>query len=234
MKIQSKWAAVLAELVGTFSLTFALLAAIKAQGGAMQLAQMNMLGHVETVPAFLLATPFVAAIVLGILVTVLGSVSGAHINPAITFGLWTIKKIDAGRAVMYIIAQLAGASVALLLAHYFMSSLSLDKFTGPASMQLFLAEAIGTMALGFGVAAAVLNNKSGHEAGVVVGGSLFMGIVFAAFATGAGILNPAVMLGLQSVSWAFILGPIVGAVIGMQLYSLLFNSTLSVKVKAKK
>jgi glycerol uptake facilitator-like aquaporin len=233
MKIQSKWAAVLAELVGTFSLTFAILAALKAQGGAMQLAQMNMLGHVETVPAFLLATPFVAAATLGILVVVLGNVSGAHINPAITLGLWTIKKIEAGRAVMYIVAQLAGAAIALLVAQYFVSSMSLDKFTGPGSLQLFLAEALGTMALGFGVAAAVLNNKSGHEAGILVGGSLFIGIVFAAFAAGAGILNPAVMVGLQSVSWSFILGPVVGAVAGIQLYSLLFNST-SKSVKAKK
>jgi len=233
MKIQSKWAAVLAELVGTFSLTFAVLAALKAQGGAMQLAQMNMLGHVETVPAFLLATPFVAAATLGILVAILGSVSGAHINPAITLGLWTIKKIDANRAIMYIVAQLAGAAIALLLANYFVSNMSLDKLTGPGSLQLFLAEALGAMALGFGVAAAVLNNKSGHEAGILVGGSLFIGIVFAAFATGAGILNPAVMIGLQSISWSFILGPIVGAIAGIQLYSLFFNST-SGAAKAKK
>ena len=235
MKIQSKWAAVLAELVGTFGLTFAILAALKTQGGAMQLAQMNMLGHVETVPAYLLTTPFVAAIALGIIVALLGGISGGHINPAITIGLWTLKKVDTSKAVMYVIAQLAGATIALLLAHYFMSSLSISTFTGPASIELFVAEALGTMMLAFGVAAVVLNNKTGHEAGLLVGGSLFVGIVFAAFATGGGILNPAVMVGLQSISWSFALGPIVGAIVGVQLYNLLYSSTITaVKAKTKK
>ena len=47
-------------------------------------------------------------LMLGLLVYTIGSISGAHVNPAITLGLYVLNKIDATRATRYIIAQLCG------------------------------------------------------------------------------------------------------------------------------
>jgi aquaporin Z len=49
-----------------------------------------------------------------IALSVVGKVSGAHINPAVTFGFWMLKKMDARTALGYVLAQLAGALIGCL------------------------------------------------------------------------------------------------------------------------
>src|SRR5229473_2443147 len=46
---------------------------------------------------------------MAIIVSMTMSISGAHLNPAVTFGLWIADKIDGGRAGQYVLAQLLGA-----------------------------------------------------------------------------------------------------------------------------
>ncbi|MDR3245909.1 MAG: aquaporin, partial [Prevotellaceae bacterium] len=45
------------------------------------------------------------------MVYAIGGVSGCHINPAITFGMWIAKKIDGKDAVMYVLFQIIGALI---------------------------------------------------------------------------------------------------------------------------
>ncbi len=54
--------------------------------------------------------------------------------------------------------------------------------------------------------------------GVVVGGSLLLGIAIAAGFGSNGVLNPAVAFGIGSFGLMYIAGPILGAVCGMQAY----------------
>ncbi|CAN5884558.1 aquaporin Z [soil metagenome] len=42
----------------------------------------------------------------------IGHISGCHLNPAVTVGLWAGGRIDAGKVIPYIVAQVAGAIVA--------------------------------------------------------------------------------------------------------------------------
>src|SRR5512145_1983648 len=62
---------------------------------------------------------FAIGITFGIVITAviyaLGRVSGAHINPAVTFALWATKRFPGGDAVTYIIAQCTGAVTGSLL-----------------------------------------------------------------------------------------------------------------------
>ena len=53
---------------------------------------------------------------------------------------------------------------------------------------------------------------------MVVGGSLLLGIAVAALLGSNGVLNPAVALGIGSFNVMYVLGPILGSVLGMQLY----------------
>src|SRR3954471_20977203 len=61
---------------------------------------------------------------LAIMVSVTAHVSGGHVNPAVTAGLWVTGKIQTTRAGLYVVAQLLGAAVgALALRGTFPSSL---------------------------------------------------------------------------------------------------------------
>jgi len=46
--------------------------------------------------------------------SIVGKISGAHINPAVTFGFWMMRKMDAKTAACYVLAQLAGAFLGCL------------------------------------------------------------------------------------------------------------------------
>ncbi len=90
-----------AELIGTFLLTFIGGAAIiNGQAGLIGVA----LAHGLTV---------------ALVISSLGHISGAHINPAVTVGFLVTKKMEMKEGVVYIIAQMAGAVLAALVLKQF-------------------------------------------------------------------------------------------------------------------
>lgn len=162
-------------------------------------------------------TPVVAGLTLGLLVYTIGSVSGAHVNPAITLGLYVLNKIDATRATRYIIAQLCGGVLAWIL----VSLVQQTPFEAPNftifSMPVLLGEIAGTIVLAVGVASVVYDKVSRGASGLTIGGSLMLGAVLAGpFSTG--VLNPAVAIGLGSASALFLIAPLIGGVLGMWIY----------------
>lgn len=159
-----------------------------------------------------------AGATLALLVLTIGKLSGAHVNPAVTIGLWTLRKIETTTAVVYIAAQMLGAAVALRMFQFFYGDV-LQNSAGTFEWRIFVAEAIGALIFTFGVAAAVTQKMNGFKAAFTVGGSLALGALVAATASN-GILNPAVSLGLNSWSWTYAVAPILGAVLGMNIYDL--------------
>ncbi len=191
----------IAEALGTF--TLALVVAL------------SLAGH------FPVSTPVLAALVLGLFVYSIGHISGAHINPAVTLGLWSIKKIKSADAVNYIIAQAVGGAIALFLASY-VGSVGVSAGTVVAnSLQVGLAELLGTFFFAFGIASAVYGKTPVEASGLVVGGSLLLGITISALLGANGVLNPAVALGIGSFGVMYVVGPIVGSILGMQAYKYL-------------
>ena len=190
---------VLAEYVGTFSLAFAVLASVNGVLGS-------------SVP-----TPIIAATTLFIAVLTIGQFSGAHINPAITIGLWSARKVDFAQTISYVIAQVAGAFSAAAIVSTLLDGNMVTIGAGQVDARIFMAETIGMLFFAFGVAAAVYNEYKGIDAAAVVGGSLFLGIVVASVLSN-GILNPAVALAVDSVNIAYLLAPVLGSIIGVNLY----------------
>lgn len=164
---------------------------------------------------FPIVTPVLAGLTLGLFVYTIGALSGCHINPAVTIGLLSIGKIKMGEAAKYIVAQLVGGFLASALLVYM--SVSLPPILAGGMTQV-LAEMLGTMLLAFGVASIVYGKVSDVASGLVIGGSLLLGISVAAMMGSAGILNPAVALGLNAYHPTYIVGQIVGAVLGFNLY----------------
>lgn len=197
----------LAEFVGAFALTFAVLASING------------------VLAGAVATPVLAGIVLALFVLSVGAISGSHINPAVTVGMFSVRQIDWVHAIGYIAAQLLGALAAVGVMNGFLDKEVIQLVAKDDwDSKVMLAEALGAGFFVFGVAATVHRRFDGLAGAVLAGGSLFLGIVFASAAGSLGVLNPAVALGLDIFNWTYIVGPIVGAVVGANVYALLMTS----------
>ena len=178
-----------------------------------------------------------AGLTVGLLVLLIGGISGAHVNPAVTIGQWTLRQISTLTAVVYVCAQMLGGLAAWKLNEWLLDS-PLKSIAGPKfSGRVLVAEIIGTFIFGLGVAVAVKKGYKGLKAAGTIGTALFIGILVASLASN-GVLNPAVAVGIQSWDWAYAVGPIIGAILGMNLYILLTEpfiparTTSSVKVSA--
>jgi glycerol uptake facilitator-like aquaporin len=167
-------------------------------------------------------TLLTVGITLGLLVATIGSISGAHVNPAVTLGLLSIKKIEWKEAFTYIVAQFAGAALALILVR--LHSTPLPAIDSTFSWVAIVAEAIGALVFTFGIASIVLatdSTKVESKAPYVIGGSLTLGATIAVGLGSNAVLNPAVAFAIGSFGPAYIIGPIVGAVAGMWLFKVL-------------
>jgi aquaporin Z len=235
--------ALVAEMLGTFSLVFAVLAATKVAAGGAQIVQQNPLsGGLEAVPVYFISIPLIAAFAIGLSVMTLGKFSGGHFNPAVTFGMWSSKKIRTASAVAYILVQLLGAFAAFGVMQLFLPGATAIAFSNTEPWRIFAAEALGMGIFVFGIGAAVSQERSTLESGLMIGGSLFLGLVFTGFVSGAGFLNPALFAAtVRSISsikdTAPIFGPLLGAAIGIALYNVMndpkaFKSSLPTKQTA--
>lgn len=184
----------LAELIGTFTLSLVVGLSLSAQ--------------------FPIITPVLAALTLGLFVYSIGVISGCHINPAVTLGLLSVGKIKMDEAGKYIVAQLVGgflASVLLVQLGAMMAPIAVGGVTQ------ILAELIGMAVFTFGIGAVVFGKVSDVVSGVVIGGSLLLGISIAAMVGSAGVLNPAVALAINAFHPTYIIGEILGSLIGFTL-----------------
>lgn len=171
------------------------------------------------------ANPWVATIfavfTLMFLAYSLGHVSGAYVNPALVVGAMFVNKITPLKALYYIIAEIAGAALAILVIKY-AGIATPGAATTAFSWHLFSAELIGTALFAYGVATVAFGRTHRAATGFVVGISLFAGIILSSlFLNGTSFsasLNPAISFGLQGLNLATIFGPVLGAIIGMWTY----------------
>lgn len=171
-----------------------------------------------------------AGLTLAMLVFALGRVSTGYFNPVITFAMLTARKLDVLTAFLYIVVQMLGAWGAYFLYAYFVKN-GLQEIGGKFEWRIFTAEAVGTGIFAFGLAAAYYQGLSRAATAAFSGLALMLGSVTASTVT-LGILNPAVALGARAFEWAYILGPVLGALVGFHLYAQLFAERAVVAVRA--
>jgi glycerol uptake facilitator-like aquaporin len=190
----------LAEMLGTFLLTAAVLTSFMS--------------------GFPLPTLAVAAITLGTIVYMVGSVSGAHVNPAITIGLFSLRKITFRDALLYVVCQLIGAFLATMLLQ---KLITVELLVATDTTEAIVGELIGAFVFAAGVASVVYGRVHEAASGLAVGVSLFLGITLASSGS-LGIINPAVAIGIGAISPVYLLAPVVGALGGMQFYRWMIGS----------
>ncbi len=191
--------------------------------GTALLVMMALILLNTTAVSYFVATS--VAVTLGLIVLLFSGISGAHVNPAITFGLWTARRIATIQAIGYIVAQMLGALASWKLYEY-LSHNPVAAKSVTFSTSVLLAEVVGTFVLAMGIAAALVRGFELLQAALTIGGAFFTGIMLAAVAS-AGLLNPAVALGVRSWSTVYVLGPVVGAVVGINLYMFLFAQSVA-------
>jgi aquaporin Z len=196
-----KIAALAAEFLGTGVLAFVVLAVSRSQIGI----------------------PYFVAIAAGMAVMLMGLGLGrdVQLNPALTLALWTARRNSALKTVLFVIVQLLGGMAAYALFKYFSRS-PIQALPTTFDAHVLIAEAFGTFIFTF-IAAGVAYQRQHWLVRVVTsGGGLTIGIMLASVAA-AGFLNPAVALAANAWAWGtYVAGPVLGAIIGVNLFGLLF------------
>lgn len=169
---------------------------------------------------------------MGLIVSATLSISGGHMNPAVTFGLWIARKIDGRNAVLYVIAQLLGAVVgaALLLAVFPGPSVRAVSYGTPllSAITTFwhgvFLEAVLTFLLVSAVFGTIVSRQAPKIAGWGVGIAILVDVLVGGHATGAA-MNPARAFGPAIVSWTwsgqvvYWLGPLLGALVAALVWT---------------
>jgi MIP family channel proteins len=212
-----------AEFVGAFTLIFI---------GAGSIVAANLIHDPS-----LIGVAIAHGLAIAIMVSALGHISGGHFNPAVTFGFLVTRRIKPQIAVVYWLAQLAGAALAALLLQQLLPRAPTEavKLGVPAvgggvnGGAAFGLEAIFTFFLVWVVFATAVDPRGTFKsiAGLAIGLTLTMDILFGGPFTGAA-MNPARAFGPQLVGnhwtngWVWYAGPLLGGAVAAMMYELLY------------
>ena len=206
------------EFVGVFALIF-----IAAGGAAYARSPIDL--------------AFANGLVIAVMVSAAGPISGGHINPAVTLGFLVTRRMTPLLAVVYWIAQFGGAVLAALLLKWVIpngaesaSNLGVPALgSGIGSGQAVVIEAVLTFFLVWVVFATAVDPRGTfkHVAGLAIGFVIAFDVLMAYGLTG-GAMNPARAFGPQLAGnhwahgWVWYVGPFAGGVIAASLYELLY------------
>jgi aquaporin Z len=208
-----------AEALGTFALVFVAAAVVVVNGGFPN----SGIG--------LLGIALAQAAVLSVMITATMTISGGHLNPAVTVGLLVTRRIALGPAVAYIVTQLAAACLAALLVQRLLPAapVRLALLGVPViASTVTLGQAIGLeLVLTFFLMSAVFGTAVSPDtprvAGFGIGLVLLFDILVGGPLTGAA-MNPARAFGpaLVSGQWlghmVYWIGPLAGAILAALLW----------------
>lgn len=209
----------LAESLGTFALVF-------CGTGAIIINQQT--GGVVTHAG--IAITF--GLVVMAMIYALGSVSGAHLNPAVTLAFWLRDQTDARQGMAYIGSQIVGALLASGLLHFLFPENQFLGATLPAgsAMQSFILEAMLTFFLMLVILRIAQGDRDIQSlAGIVIGGVVLLEAMFAGPICGASMnparsLAPAIMSGHLEHLWIYLTAPPLGALLAVPCNRALQNN----------
>ena len=205
-----------AEALGAFALVFAGCGAIVANA-----SYDGALGTVGIALVF--------GLVIMAMIYATGHLSGAHLNPSVTLAFSLTRHFPLRDALAYIPAQLAGATAAaaVLLALWPDKPAHLGA-TVPTvgGWQALLYETVLTAFLMFVIMAVATDTRAvGASAAIAVGGVIGLNALFGGPVTGASMntarsFGPALVANEWHDFWVYVVGPLVGAMIGALAYQL--------------
>jgi aquaporin NIP len=201
-----------AEATGTFALVFA------GAGAIMVDAKTHELGHVGVAITF--------GLVITAMIYALGHISGAHLNPAVTFAFTVSRHFPWPKAFAYWGAQFAGALAAALILRASLGNIAHVGATLPSGSQAqsFLWELVMSAFLMLVVMAVATDTRAvGEAAAIAIGATIGMDAMFGGPISGASMnparsFGPALASGDLHALWLYFAAPVAGATVGALLY----------------
>ena len=167
----------------------------------------------------------------------IGDISGAHVNPAVSFAMWIRGKLSGKDFICYTIAQVIGAFIGSLLLWAIVAFTGTDKAVSGLGANStsnlgiwgsMLVEVILTFIFIYTILGVTSSKEKGNLAGIIIGLTLAFVHILGIKLTGTSVnparsLAPAVILGGEALSqvWVFILAPFVGSALATLAYGLL-------------
>lgn len=224
MKAQTEQA--ISEFVGTFAFVFI---------GAGSVAILSPQLGASAVVGIALAH----GLVLAVMISNLGHISGGHFNPAVTASVWVAGRIETARAGLYIVSQLAGAAAGAGLLRWALpedlwrptnlGATLIARGAGVTNLKALLLEAALTFLLVFTVFAVAVDDRGVFKslAGLTIGFVLAVDIMVGGLLTGASMnpartFGPALLSGTWDDFWVYVGGPLLGGVLAATLYLFAF------------
>jgi aquaporin TIP len=202
-----------AEGIGTFALCFV---------GIFAIAGGNIIGNAGVTS--LTGIALAHGLAIFVMVAALGAVSGAHFNPAVTFGFVVTGRMTPVRGAMYVGAQLLGGVVAGLVASIFGAVYVADgtpqvhtAITLPGAAVL---EAVATFFLVFVVFGTAVDERAPKGVfPLAIGMTVALDILAFGPLTGAAMnparaFGPALVGGAWDGQWVYWVGPLLGGALG--------------------
>ncbi len=210
-----------AEAIGTFGLCF-----IGAGAIVLDTKTNGAVG--------LIGIALAHGLILSVMISAMGHVSGGHFNPAVTIGFMVTKKQDVGTGISYIVSQLIGATVAGLLLRAIYAAevwqkagLGTPKLADDVSFGTgILIEIVLTFFLVTAIWGTAVDDRKPNIGGFGIGLTIAANILMGGPLTGAS-MNPARTFGPALAGGGFDginhlvywIGPIIGAVIAAMIYN---------------
>lgn len=198
--------------------------------------------------------PLYVAFVLVAIVLIIGNVSGAYVNPAMTIGAWVTQKIKGLHMIGYVAAQVLGAFTAVATLNLFLKAstavsttgqslfhaASITSFSSDKDWMLFFAELLGATILALGIASVSRIKKANITTAFSYGLAILIALLFAGWATssslteantGLSFLNPAVAMAANGISWnmwpiaIYAIAPAIGGIIGFAIQDFFKSQT---------
>lgn len=210
--------ALVAEFIGTFTLIFA---------GVLSISAAGIVGAPGTI-ANLASIGLAHGLAIGVMVAALGSISGGHFNPAVTFGFVVTGRMPVARGIMYWIAQLLGGAAAGFLMVFMYGKTAVaggtpDLGANVSMMSGIITEAVGTFFLVlvvFGTAVDGRAPKSVYP--FAIGLTIALDIMATGPLTGAAVnparaFGPAIASGHFAHHLVYWIGPLIGGALAALL-----------------
>ncbi|MBI1851868.1 MAG: aquaporin [Planctomycetes bacterium] len=212
----------LAEVIGTFTLTFIGAAAICTDA--------------VYAPIGLLGIAIAHGLALSIAVSATGAISGGVINPAIAIALLVARKLTPSRCVAFIVAELVGAVIAGYAVHGIFPDAAAKAHWGTpvpgpgiSGGTAVLVEAILTFLLATSVFLTAVDPRAPKSiAGFGIGLTIAMDILACGPITGASMnpartFGPALACSVWDMHWVYWVGPALGAIVAAICYVAVFE-----------
>jgi aquaporin Z len=207
-----EWRRLFAEAWGTFLLV------VVAAGGGVVAARSNgavTLGMIVVAPGLMVMA----------IIYFMGTVSGAHLNPAVTLAFAARGNFPWSRVPGYVLAQMIGAIAAALFLRIMFGTVGALGATVPGHGVSNTAALAMEVVLTTGLVNTILGTASGARnigtnGAIAVGGYIALAGLWAAPISGASMnparsLAPDLVRGDLGTAWIYVVGPVLGALIGV-------------------